>query len=373
MRNALSRDLRAKKTISEAILRLHNGHVTRASGRQICWRPNRKFAKNCFTKQAKKHLIELEPFTISTWAQTLPTLTRWMQPPPLSNGRSSAVDSSFLNTVPNSGSSLWKSLTLRFGSGWLFPSRAAKQQAFRFKTNRRMILTRTTAIPRLVTLSSGFRFSCHPRNELTLGMLLLLIFYVYVCYRWTKRIARRTEVRSSKLSFVAAVCLKMSLRIVVLSFALVLLVAAVMALQALPSEVETASRRGTEMGIVFVIVGIPVSLLVAVFVALSAFRRSEEQHASKVSPPQPPASMAVTSESSSRIRKQMNRLNGWQRAWVVLAIIWALPNITDIRRTRCPNVQKRNEMPILRKALWQDNLACCMKSQMTTQPCLGNG
>src|SRR4249919_3021254 len=106
----------------------------------------------------------------------------------------------------------------------------------------------------------------------------------------------------------------MSLRIVALSFALVLLVAAVMAMQALPSEVETASRRGTETGMAFVIVGIPLSLLVAVFVALSVFRRSEEQHASKLSPPQPPALMAATSESGSRIRKQMNKLNGWQRA-----------------------------------------------------------
>jgi hypothetical protein len=63
----------------------------------------RKFTKSCSTKQAKRHLIELGPFTTNTWAQTLPMLTLWTQPPPLSNGRSSAVDSSFRNTVPNSG------------------------------------------------------------------------------------------------------------------------------------------------------------------------------------------------------------------------------------------------------------------------------
>jgi hypothetical protein len=38
-----------------------------------------------------------------------------MQPPPSSNGPNCDAGSSFLNTVPNSGSSLWKSLMLRFG------------------------------------------------------------------------------------------------------------------------------------------------------------------------------------------------------------------------------------------------------------------
>jgi len=80
-------------------------------------------------------------------------------------------------------------------------------------------------------------------------MLLLLIPYVYICYRWTKRIARGTEVRGSKLSFVTAVCLKMSWRIFVLSYLLVLIVAAAMASQALPGQVEAASRRGAEAGI----------------------------------------------------------------------------------------------------------------------------
>jgi hypothetical protein len=32
------------------------------------------------TKQTKKHLIELEPFSTSTWAQTPPMSTRWMEP-----------------------------------------------------------------------------------------------------------------------------------------------------------------------------------------------------------------------------------------------------------------------------------------------------
>jgi hypothetical protein len=49
----------------------------------ICWKPSQRFAKNYFTKQAKKHLIERELFTTSVWAQTLPMLTHWMQLLPL--------------------------------------------------------------------------------------------------------------------------------------------------------------------------------------------------------------------------------------------------------------------------------------------------
>lgn len=140
-------------------------------------------------------------------------------------------------------------------------------------------------------------------------MLLLLLLYIYICYRWTKRIARRSDLRSSKLSFVAAVCLKMSWRIIVLSFALVLLVGGISGILADHGKVEEATQAGTETGIALAAIGFALSLLVAVFVALSAFhRRYNEQHARKPSPPQSPGSMAGTSESESSLENELRSL-----------------------------------------------------------------
>ena len=59
-----------RKTTSEAIFRLRNGRVTRASGPAICWKPSRKFVKSCFTKQAKEQSTKLDSFIASTWAHT---------------------------------------------------------------------------------------------------------------------------------------------------------------------------------------------------------------------------------------------------------------------------------------------------------------
>ncbi len=103
--------------------------------------------------------------------------------------------------------------------------------------------------------------------------MLPLILYIYICCRWTKRIARTAKLGSSKLPFVGAVCLKMLWRIVLLGLALIFVVAGSAAIQALPSQVEAASRRGTETGIAFAMIGILLSLLIAAFVAANTFHR----------------------------------------------------------------------------------------------------
>src|SRR6266403_2168963 len=104
-------------------------------------------------------------------------------------------------------------------------------------------------------------------------MLLLLILFVYICYLWTKRVTRRTDLRNSKLSFVTVVCLKMSWRFIILGFIFAFLVAWVRSSGVPSGSIEAASREGTETGLAIAVSAFPLNLLVCVFVALNAFHR----------------------------------------------------------------------------------------------------
>jgi|SRR5882724_9402483 len=103
-------------------------------------------------------------------------------------------------------------------------------------------------------------------------MILLLFLYVYIFYRWTKRIAQTTDLRSSRPLFVAAVCLKLSWRMAALTIPLVFVVGMLAGMAAQPAYAQRAAYSAAQGAMVIAFTGFCLSLILSIFVALNKFR-----------------------------------------------------------------------------------------------------